>query len=220
MEILERTWSLQCNRLTTRSVTLKSPNIGKMAHTLAQGALMGARGNSGVILSQLWRGFARALDNFETADAPKIVAALEEARNTAYKGVVRPVEGTILTVATDIAKRAREVIQYSNDSEILLGEIVKAADESVKHTPELLDKLKEAGVVDSGGKGLFILLEGIQRQINNLSLDTPLVSVTPLSAMNLVNIMESVEPGQDYEVVVDFAPHTTLDLENFYAESG
>src|SRR5512133_2503880 len=154
-------------------------NIGKMAHTLAQGALMGARGNSGVILSQLWRGFARALDNFETADAQKNVVAVEEARNTAYKGVVRPVEGTILTVATDIAKRAREVIQYSNDSEVLLGEIVKAADESVKHTPELLDKLKEAGVVDSGGKGLFILLEGIQRQINNLSLETPLVSVTP-----------------------------------------
>lgn len=195
-------------------------NIGKMAHTLAQGALMGARGNSGVILSQLWRGFARALDNFETADAPKIVAALEEARNTAYKGVVRPVEGTILTVATDIAKRAREVIQYSNDSEILLSEIVKAADESVKNTPELLDKLKEAGVVDSGGKGLFILLEGIQRHINNLSLETPLVSVTPLSAMNLVNIMESVEPGQDYEVVVDFAPHAALDLENFYADLG
>jgi hypothetical protein len=72
-------------------------NVGKMAHALAQGALMGARGNSGVILSQLWRGFARALDNFETADAPKIVAALEEARSTAYRGVVRPVEGTILT---------------------------------------------------------------------------------------------------------------------------
>lgn len=195
-------------------------NIGKMAHSLAKGALMGARGNSGVILSQLWRGFARALDNFDTADASKIVTALEEARNTAYKGVVRPVEGTILTVASDIAKRAREVIQYTNDSEILLTEIVKAADESVKNTPELLDKLKEAGVVDSGGKGLFILLEGVQRQLNNLSLDTPLVSITPLSAMNMENIMQSVEPGQDYEVVVDFAPDNDLDLDRFYAELG
>jgi len=195
-------------------------NVGKMAHMLAQGALMGARGNSGVILSQLWRGFARALDNHETADAAMIVAALEEARNTAYKGVVRPVEGTILTVASDIAKHAREALLRSNDSEILLGEIVKAADESVKRTPELLDKLKEAGVVDSGGKGLFILLEGIQRQINNLSLDTPLVQVTPLSTMNLENIMESVEPGQDYEVVVDFKPSSMLDLEKFYADLG
>jgi hypothetical protein len=195
-------------------------NIGKMAHTLAQGALMGARGNSGVILSQLWRGFARAMDNFDTADAAKIVAALEEARKTAYKGVVRPVEGTILTVATDIAKRAREVLLYSNDSEVLLTEIIKAADESVKNTPELLDKLKEAGVVDAGGKGLFILLEGIQRQLNNQSLDTPLVSVTPLSAMNLENIMESIEPGQDYEIVVDFAPFETLIMEQFYADLG
>jgi uncharacterized protein len=199
---------------------LEERNIGKMAHTLAQGALMGARGNSGVILSQLWRGFARALDNFDTADAAKIVAALEEARNTAYKGVVRPVEGTILTVATDIANRAKEVLQYSNDSRVLLDEIVKAADESVIRTPELLDKLKEAGVVDSGGKGLFILLEGIQRQLDNLSLETPVASVTPLSAMNLDNIMESVEEGQDYEVVVDFSPTDTLDLDSFYSELG
>ena len=195
-------------------------NVGKMAHALAQGALMGARGNSGVILSQLWRGFARTLDSHDTADASMIVSALEEARNTAYKGVVRPVEGTILTVATDIARRAREVLQYSNDSEILLSEIVKAADESVKHTPELLDKLKEAGVVDAGGKGLFILLEGIQRQINNLSLETPLVQITPLSAMNLTGILESIEPGQDYEVVVDFEPDKMLDLDQFYANLG
>ena len=89
---------------------------------------------------------------------------------------------------------------------VLLDEIVKAADESVIRTPELLDKLKEAGVVDSGGKGLFILLEGIQRQLDNLSLETPVASVTPLSAMNLDSIMESVEEGQDYEVVVDFSP--------------
>jgi uncharacterized protein len=195
-------------------------NVGKMAHALAQGALMGARGNSGVILSQLWRGFARALDSAETADAAMIVSALEEARNTAYKGVVRPVEGTILTVATDIAKRAREAIELTSDSEVLLGEIVKAADESVKRTPDLLDKLKEAGVVDSGGKGLFIMLEGIQRQLNNQSLEIPLVQVTQLSAMNVNDIMESIEPGQDYEVVVDFEPNEMLDLEKFYSDLG
>src|SRR5574338_182907 len=72
-------------------------NIGKMAHAVAQGALMGARGNSGVILSQLWRGFARGLDNLNAMDGPTLAHALAEARNTAYKGVVRPVEGTILT---------------------------------------------------------------------------------------------------------------------------
>ncbi len=191
-------------------------NLGKMAHLLAQGALMGARGNSGVILSQLWRGFARGLDNYETADAQMVANALEEARNTAYKGVVKPVEGTILTVASDIARRAREIVAVNSNPEIMLEEIVNAADESVKHTPELLPILKQAGVVDSGGKGLFVLLEGILRYIRNLSLEVPAGVVQPLTQMNLENTMESVEPGQDYEVVVDFRPNKPLVLEDFY----
>ena len=195
-------------------------NLGKMAHLLAQGALMGARGNSGVILSQLWRGFARALDNYDSADAGMLASAIEEARNTAYKGVVKPVEGTILTVATDIARKAKEVVTVSADSEILLEEVVKAADVSVQNTPELLPVLKQAGVVDSGGKGLFVLLEGILRYIRNQSLETPIAVVQKLSAMNLDQTMESVEPGQDYEVVVDFTPNGSLDLDSFYADLG
>ncbi len=195
-------------------------NLGKMAHLLAQGALMGARGNSGVILSQLWRGFARALDNYDSADALMLANAFEEARNTAYKGVVKPVEGTILTVATDIAKKAREIVSVSTDSEILLDEVVKAADVSVQHTPELLPVLKQAGVVDSGGKGLFVLLEGILRYIRNQSLETPIAVVQKLSSMNMEQTMESVEPGQDYEVVVDFYPTKELNLESFYADLG
>jgi len=193
-------------------------NLGKMAHLLAQGALMGARGNSGVILSQLWRGFARGLDNFENADAPMLATALEEARNTAYKGVVKPVEGTILTVATDIAKRAREIAAVNTNPEIMLDEIVIAADASVKNTPELLPILKQAGVVDSGGKGLFVLLEGIQRQVKNQSLEVPVGTIQPLSQMNLEGTMEAVEPGQDYEVVVDFKPYQPLVLDDFYKD--
>jgi len=90
-------------------------NVGRMAHSVAQGALMGARGNSGVILSQLWRGFARAMDNLETMDAAILVNALVEGRKTAYKGVVRPVEGTILTVAKDMATAAEDAIQHTQD---------------------------------------------------------------------------------------------------------
>ena len=86
----------------------KEKNLGKVIHMVAQGALMGARGNSGVILSQLLRGFARALDETESMDAELMVKAFAESRNTAYKGVVRPVEGTILTVSKDIAKAAEE----------------------------------------------------------------------------------------------------------------
>jgi uncharacterized protein len=192
--------------------------VGKMAHAIAQGALMGARGNSGVILSQLWRGFARALDNLETMDAQLLSRALTEAKNTAYKGVVRPVEGTILTVAKDVAASAEKNVHDTSDLKKILEEIVRAADLSVQHTPELLPILKQAGVVDSGGKGLFFILEGMLRSIKGQPLDTAVQSVQPLSALNLDNTMEDIEPGQDYEVVIDFKPFKELNLDLFYQE--
>ncbi len=191
-------------------------NIGEMAAAVSQGALMGARGNSGVILSQLWRGFSRGLQGKEVLDGPSLVKAFAEARDTAYKGVVRPVEGTILTVAKDVAAAAEAGFQFTQDPIELLERVVKAADESVQRTPELLPVLKQAGVVDSGGKGLFFILEGMLRHIYGLPLDTPLVSVQPLSAMNLESAMEEVEEGQDFEVVVDFYPQGELDLQSFY----
>ncbi|MFN7036742.1 MAG: DAK2 domain-containing protein [Bellilinea sp.] len=190
-------------------------NVGKVAHAIAQGALMGARGNSGVILSQLWRGFARALDNFEEIDGEILIKALVEAKNTAYKGVVRPVEGTILTVAKDIAA-AIESFKGKPLSLEWLEKIVFEADLSVQKTPELLPILKQAGVVDSGGKGLLIILEGMLRFLKGQSLETPTTSVQPITAMNLEETMEEIEPGQDFEVVVDFRPHQPLDLDRFY----
>lgn len=193
-------------------------NLGKLVHAVAQGALMGARGNSGVILSQLWRGFSRSLDSYETADLSMLVRALQEARQTAYKGVVRPVEGTILTVAKDISLEAERQLANQSDLLTFLEKITKAADESVKHTPELLPILKQAGVVDSGGKGLFIILEGMLRSIQGLNLETPEITVQPLSAMNLENTMEAVEEGQDYEIVIDFRPSDKLNLDIFYDE--
>jgi uncharacterized protein len=194
---------------------LGETNIGKMAHGIAQGALMGARGNSGVILSQLWRGFARGLDSMETMDGPALAHAMGEARNTAYKGVVRPVEGTILTVAKDTAAATEKIVTETSDMLTILETMVNAADESVKHTPELLPILKQAGVVDSGGKGLFIIIEGMLRYLKGQSLETPLATVQPLSSMNLEEI-EDIEPGQDYEVVIDFRPANPLDMDVFY----
>jgi len=191
-------------------------SIGKVIHSVAHGALMGARGNSGVILSQLWRGFARALDNHETLDGPGLVSAFHQGRNTAYKGVVRPVEGTILTVAKDIAAAAELALTETDDPYEILEKIIPAADQSVQRTPELLAVLREAGVVDAGGKGLYFLLEGMLRYINGLPLDTPITTVQPLAAMKLQNTLDSIEPGQDYEVVVDFRPSEPLDLINFY----
>jgi len=191
-------------------------NIGKLTKAVAQGALMGARGNSGVILSQLWRGFARALDSVDTMDAPLLVKAFAEAKNTAYKGVVRPVEGTILTVAKDIASASELALYETNDLVKILERVVDEANESVLHTPELLPVLKQAGVVDSGGKGLYFIFEGMLRHTKRLPLDLPATSVQPLAAMNLDHAMEEIEPGQDYEVVIDFKPSQPLDLEKFY----
>ncbi len=194
-------------------------HLGKMAHAIAHGALMGARGNSGVILSQLLRGFARALDKQATLDPQGLVQAFAAGRDTAYKGVVRPVEGTILTVAKDAATAAEQaIIEKGNNLVAILEFIVQAADESVQRTPELLAVLKEAGVVDAGGKGLFYILEGMLRYINGQSLETALATVQPLAAMNLENTLETIEPGQDFEVVVDFRPDEPLDLVNFYRD--
>ncbi len=193
-------------------------SVGKIAKAVAHGALMGARGNSGVILSQLWRGFARALDDKTTADAALLARAFHEARNTAYKGVVHPVEGTILTVAKDNARAAQEAVDAGATSALeILERVVEEADASVQRTPDLLPVLREAGVVDSGGKGLFFILEGMLRDIYGLPLDQALASVQPLSALKLQDAAQSVEPGQDWEVVIDFRPASPLDVQGFYA---
>jgi DAK2 domain fusion protein YloV len=196
----------------------KSPDrkLGKIMHDLAHGALMGARGNSGVILSQLWRGFARALGEKDTLDGSSFVHALAEARDIAYKGVVRPVEGTILTVAKDMASAAEKALNMTDDPYEILMCVVEEAEASVERTPELLNVLKEAGVVDAGGKGLFYIIEGMLRFIQGKSLDTALISVQPLAAMQIDNAMESVEPGQDFEIVIDFHPEESFELRSYY----
>ncbi|MCB2202414.1 DAK2 domain-containing protein [bacterium] len=193
-------------------------NVGQLGHAVARGALMGARGNSGVILSQIWRGFARALDDEEIMDVKLLAAALNEAKETAYKGVVRPVEGTILTVIKDIAAQAEVSVQRTALFTEVLADIVEAADASVQRTPDLLPILNQAGVVDSGGKGLFYIFEGMWRFINGEPLDKAIAEVLPLSEMNLDDTMDTVEPGQDYEVVIDFTPEATFSLEKYYEE--
>jgi DAK2 domain fusion protein YloV len=190
--------------------------IGRIAHAISQGALMGARGNSGVILSQLWRGFARILDDLEFMDSKTFVLAINESRNTAYKGVVRPVEGTILTVAKDIAAAVENSASYTDNLFIILKELIKAADISVQKTPELLPILKQAGVVDSGGKGLYFMFEGMLRFIEGQSLEASATIIQPLALMDISNTLANIEPGQDYEVIIDFQPKKDFQLDTFY----
>lgn len=198
-------------------VDFPGKSAGKMAHAIANGALMGARGNSGVILSQIWRGFARALDGAERIDKQNIVTAFAAARETAYKGVVRPVEGTILTVIKDVSREMETSSDKVDNLQQLLELAVSAADRSVQRTPDLLPVLKEAGVVDSGGKGLFFILEGMLRYLHGLPLDAPTTAIQPLAAMNLEDTLDTIEPGQDFEVVLDFKPQLELNIDQFFA---
>lgn len=195
----------------------RTKHAGDMAKAFAHGALMGARGNSGVILSQIWRGFSRALDGYATVDPALLTKAIASARDTAYRGVVRPVEGTILTVIKDMSIAAEGAIKTQSTLSEMLVILVEAADISVKNTPELLPQLKDAGVVDSGGMGLFYIFEGMLRMLQGLPLDTATNNnVVSLAQFDLTHALEQVEEGQDYEVVIDFEPHKHFILEKYY----
>ncbi len=131
-----------------------------VAKSLAHGALMGARGNSGVILAQFFRGLAKGLEGKATFDGGDFARALVGAAQTAYRGIVNPVEGTILTVLKDASKAAKEAVKDSHALVAILEAAVRSAEDSVARTPSLLPALRDAGVVDAGGQGLYVLLDG------------------------------------------------------------
>jgi DAK2 domain fusion protein YloV len=147
---------------------------GAVAKAAAHGALMGARGNSGVILSQILRGISRSLDDQSTITGPMFAAALSEGSRIAYRGVNRPVEGTILTVVREAAAAAESAASLDSDLRFILARTVRAADEAVANTPKLLPVLAQAGKVDSGGKGLFYILEGMHRALTGESVESGL----------------------------------------------
>jgi len=151
---------------------LQDHQVGRVARVIADGALMGARGNSGVILSQVLRGMARSLDGKEELDAVGLADALEEGATTAYKGVMKPVEGTILTVAREAAEAARHAADKGESLIETLETTVEAARASLRRTPHLLPVLAEAGVVDAGGQGLLMILEGALRYVRGEPITT------------------------------------------------
>ncbi len=139
---------------------LKNPGMKELAKAISSGSLRGARGNSGVILSQLLRGFTKAIREEDEINAACLAAACQRARDTAYKAVMKPKEGTILTVASGIAEKAAEMALETDDLEEFIPAVLTHAVEVLEKTPELLPVLKEAGVVDSGGQGLLEVLRG------------------------------------------------------------
>ena len=147
-------------------------HIGKVGVSLSRGLLMGARGNSGVILSQLFRGFSKYIENHATINSQEFAQAFEAGVQTAYKSVMKPVEGTILTVAKDASKQAVLSAKKHNDLVLVMEEIVAEAYASLNRTPDLLPVLKEVGVVDSGGQGLVFVYEGFLAELKGEDLPT------------------------------------------------
>ncbi|MEC0754253.1 DAK2 domain-containing protein [Bacillus haynesii] len=159
---------------------IDTANIGKVAQSLSRGLLMGARGNSGVILSQLFRGFGKSIEQKSDINAKEFAAAFQAGVDTAYKAVMKPVEGTILTIAKDAAKKAVLTAQTETDIIKVMEAVVNEAEASLERTPELLPVLKEVGVVDSGGKGLLYVYEGFLASLKGEKLSEKAVALPSL----------------------------------------
>ncbi len=164
---------------------IDEPHVGRLMTKLAHGALMGARGNSGVILSQIWRGFAHGLDGHGQITSENVTEAMQRATDTAYKGVVKPVEGTILTVVRDMADEAAVAAHETPDLMAFFTRLVERAHASVARTPSLLPVLRQAGVVDSGGQGLYVIFEGMLREMKGLPMAEAPIGVTAVTDLSL-----------------------------------
>lgn len=185
-----------------------SEHIGKTAQALSKGLLMGARGNSGVILSQLFRGFGKFIEKEATIDAKGFANAFQAGVDTAYKAVMKPVEGTILTVAREAAKKGVEVAETETDIIAVMEAFTAEAKASLDRTPDLLPVLKEVGVVDSGGQGLLFVYEGFLASLkgeplpekNNATLDD-LINAEHHRAQDFMNT-EDIKFGYCTEIMV------------------
>lgn len=170
-------------------------NVSEVANAFAKGLLMGARGNSGVILSQLFRGFAKGVTDLDELTTVTMAKGLQNGVKTAYKAVIKPVEGTILTVAKDTANEAEKVAEETDDLIEFMEQVTKAAKVSLERTPELLPVLKEVGVVDSGGQGLVIIYEAFLASLKGEPL--PEVNLDLVSMEDMVSA-EHHKSNQDF----------------------
>ena len=165
---------------------LDNPDMETLAKAISSGSLRGARGNSGVILSQLFRGFTKAIRDTKEIDVLTLAAACEKAKETAYKAVMKPKEGTILTVARGIADKALELAETVDDLEEFIPQVIAHAEEVLAQTPEMLPVLKEAGVVDSGGQGLVEVLKGAYDAFLGKEIDYS--KIAPSTSVNVTKV--------------------------------
>ena len=165
---------------------MQNPSMEILAKAISSGSLRGARGNSGVILSQLFRGFTKAIRDTEEIDVLALANACVKAKETAYKAVMKPKEGTILTVARGIADKAVELAQETDDLEEFLSQVIAHAEEVLAQTPEMLPVLKEAGVVDSGGQGLLEVIKGAYDAF--LGKEVDYTQIAPSTSVNVTKV--------------------------------
>ena len=165
---------------------LSKPDMKELAKAISSGSLRGARGNSGVILSQLLRGFTKSIREEKEIDVLGLAAACSRARDTAYKAVMKPKEGTILTVASGIADKAAQMAEETDDLEVFIPAVIEHAEEVLAKTPDMLPVLKEAGVVDSGGQGLLEVIKGAYDAFLGKEIDYS--SISPSAGMSVTKI--------------------------------
>ena len=172
---------------------LNKPAMKDLAKAISSGSLRGARGNSGVILSQLLRGFTKAIKEEKEIDVLALAAACQRARDTAYKAVMKPKEGTILTVASGIATKAAEMAEETDDLEVFIPDVIEHAQDVLNQTPEILPVLKEAGVVDSGGQGLLEVIKGAYDAFLGKEIDYSVIEPSTGVTVNKVNAEDTAD---------------------------
>lgn len=188
---------------------LENPDMKSLAKAISSGSLRGARGNSGVILSQLFRGFSKVIAEYDTITVDVMARAMEKAVETAYKAVMKPKEGTILTVAKGAAKKGRELADTTNDLLVFTEAVIKEAERVLSKTPDMLPVLKQAGVVDSGGQGLVEVLKGGLMALQGKKLNFTIETDKP----NLSAVSSSIDAQANQEIKFAYCTQFLIMLE-------
>ena len=201
---------------------VENDDITDIGKALSKGSLMGARGNSGVILSQIIRGIAKSIEGKETLNVVDLANALKNGSDTAYKAVIKPIEGTILTVVRESGEYAVKVANKDMDMIEFLELIVKKANESLEKTPELLKALKEAGVVDSGGKGLVLIYEGMLSSLKGNDIKSVEGEISPNVEVNVEQNISSEDIKFQYctEFILESDKIDDLAVRDMYMKVG
>ena len=199
---------------------LKDPDMKSLAKAVSSGSLRGARGNSGVILSQLFRGFTKVIAEYDTITAGVLARAMEKAVETAYKAVMKPKEGTILTVAKGAAIKAAELSETTTDLLTMMDGVIKEADRVLARTPDMLPVLKQAGVVDSGGQGLVEVLRGAFLVMQGKEIDYKAPSKEKADETRAVTqVNASIEAQANQEISFTYCTQFLVMLKEAFSDS-